>query len=248
MNILDFYDIFSLINFYLSDEDTQSLAYTCSKYKKLNKYKVCIRLTRKTFSLKKLIRIEELSVSKPICLDLSHCQEITDVSMLKNLHALNLSYCQCKIDVSMLGELKKLNLRYCDNLYGKSKLSTVKTLIYPYTSYNEDQYVRFKRDVEKYPRIIRNCYKGTHWTIKRTFYGYLIGYIDHTINIKWMRNNLSYYSHNRITSFNPIEFDCCYPGDFFPGYFIDNNIYRSVDYVKGKIFAMIDYLKSIDSI
>ncbi len=49
-------------------------------------------------------------------LDISWCNEITDVSMLGNLHTLIINNCYEITDVSMLGNLHTLDISSCQNI------------------------------------------------------------------------------------------------------------------------------------
>ena len=62
-------------------------------------------------------------------LDLIDCDNVTDVSMLGNGHTLNLSGCFNVTDVSMLGNVHTLNLSDCDNVTDVSMLGNVHTLM-----------------------------------------------------------------------------------------------------------------------
>ena len=64
-------------------------------------------------------------------LDLSFCENITDVSALGKVHTLYLSYCNKITDVSALGNVYTLDLSYCDNITDVSALANVHTLILP---------------------------------------------------------------------------------------------------------------------
>ena len=60
-------------------------------------------------------------------LDLSGCKNITDVSALGNVHTLDLSWSNI-IDVSALGNVHTLNLSWCINIIDVSGLGNVHTL------------------------------------------------------------------------------------------------------------------------
>ena len=66
--------------------------------------------------------------------DMSCCKNMTDVSMLRNVHTLNLSYCSKITDVSMLGNIHELNLCCCNNITDVSMLGNVYTLDLSYCS------------------------------------------------------------------------------------------------------------------
>ena len=61
-------------------------------------------------------------------LDLSNCHNITDVSLLGNVHTLNLSDCNKITDVSALGNVHTLDLSYCHNIIDVSALGNVNSL------------------------------------------------------------------------------------------------------------------------
>jgi hypothetical protein len=61
-------------------------------------------------------------------LDLYWCRNITDVSMLGKVHTLNLFACSNITDVSMLGNVHTLNLSYCSKITDVSMLGEVHTL------------------------------------------------------------------------------------------------------------------------
>ena len=60
--------------------------------------------------------------STQISLDLSRCENITDVSALGNVHTLDLSHCENITDVSALGNVHELDLSYCDKIIDGSAL------------------------------------------------------------------------------------------------------------------------------
>ena len=65
---------------------------------------------------------------KQLKINLNGCSEVTDVSMLDNVHTLDLSECDNVTDVSMLGNVHTLNLSYCYNVTDVSMLGNVHTL------------------------------------------------------------------------------------------------------------------------
>ena len=65
---------------------------------------------------------------KQLHIKLSGCSEVTDVSMLGNVHTLDLSCCSNVRDVSMLGNVHTLNLSYCSKVTDVSMLGNVQTL------------------------------------------------------------------------------------------------------------------------
>ena len=65
---------------------------------------------------------------KQLHIKLSGCSEVTDVSMLGNVHTLDLSCCSNVTDVSMLGNVHTLNLSYCSKVTDVSMLGNVHTL------------------------------------------------------------------------------------------------------------------------
>lgn len=67
-------------------------------------------------------------VSKLRALNSIECDEIKDVSMLKNAYILDMSYFRKIIDVSMLGNLNTLILHGCYNIYDVSTLGNIKYL------------------------------------------------------------------------------------------------------------------------
>ena len=72
------------------------------------------------------------SVSYPsiqLQLDLCWCDNITDVSMLGNVHTLHLIKCENITDVSALGNVHTLNLSGCNNIKDVSALGNVHTFI-----------------------------------------------------------------------------------------------------------------------
>ena len=60
--------------------------------------------------------------------NLSFCNRLNDVSALKNLHSLDLSSCESLTDVSMLGNVFELDLSGCFNVFDVSALTNVKRL------------------------------------------------------------------------------------------------------------------------
>lgn len=65
---------------------------------------------------------------KQLSLNLSYCDEISDVSALGHVNSLNLSECRNVIDVSDLGSLHFLNLSHCNNVSDVSALGNVHSL------------------------------------------------------------------------------------------------------------------------
>jgi hypothetical protein len=76
--------------------------------------------------------------SKQLHIDLSHCYQIVDVSMLGNVYELNLTYCTEVVDVSLLGNIYKLNLSYCRRVSDVSALGTVCDLNLTYCNSVDD--------------------------------------------------------------------------------------------------------------
>ena len=72
-------------------------------------------------------RLENPSIQ--LHLDLSGCNNITDVSALGGVHTLNLSGCSNLTDVSALGGVHTLDLSECSNITDVSALDGVHTLI-----------------------------------------------------------------------------------------------------------------------
>ena len=75
--------------------------------------------------------------NKQLHLDVSNCNQITDVSALGNVHTLDLTYCCDITDVSALGNVHTLDLSYCDNITDVSSLGNVHKLYLPYRLYNK---------------------------------------------------------------------------------------------------------------
>jgi hypothetical protein len=59
-----------------------------------------------------------------------NCENITDVSMLGNLHTLDMRGCKNITDVSMLGNLHILNIGYCRNIKKYPESNNIVEYIY----------------------------------------------------------------------------------------------------------------------
>ena len=66
--------------------------------------------------------------SNQLSLDLSYCDNVSDVSALGGVHTLDLRCCDNVTDVSALGKVHTLNLSCCDNVSDVSALGKVHTL------------------------------------------------------------------------------------------------------------------------
>jgi len=74
--------------------------------------------------------ITDISILRNVhTLNLFMCRNITDISMLGNVHTLNLSCCCNITDISMLGNVHTLNLYWCSKITDISMLGNVHTLI-----------------------------------------------------------------------------------------------------------------------
>jgi hypothetical protein len=81
-----------------------------------------------------LIKSKVCDISKQISVNLSGCDEITDVSALGGVHTLDLFSCLNIIDVSALGGVHTLWLSGCSNITDVSALGGVHTLDLSYCS------------------------------------------------------------------------------------------------------------------
>jgi hypothetical protein len=132
-NIFTNTDLFSTINEYT---DFQNLCDTCRSFAILKKY-INYKLNKK-YSLMYyddiLFRNRVLSKIfnplKQLYLDLSFCDNITDVSALGNIYKLDLSHCDNITDVSLLGSIHTLDLSYCKNIKDVSALGNVHLIRY----------------------------------------------------------------------------------------------------------------------
>ena len=114
--------------------DLRSLCDTCLLFTTLKKY-INYKLNKK-YSLmyydnvlfKNIILSKIFNPYKQLHLNLSYCNNITDVSTLCNVHTLNLSDCNNITDVSTLGNVHTLNLSFCDKITDVSTLGNVHTL------------------------------------------------------------------------------------------------------------------------
>jgi hypothetical protein len=129
-NIFTNPDLFRAIYEYTN---LQSICDTCSLFATLKKY-INYKLNREyslmyyddvLFRNRVLNKIS--NPNKQLHLDLSECENITDVSVLANVYDLNLSYCNNITDVSALGNVHILDLRECNQLTDVSA-SNVHTL------------------------------------------------------------------------------------------------------------------------
>ena len=131
MNLLP-EDMIDEIRTFLSRKDFRSSLSISKKMQYLNLNKESSRLFASDNKKGKLFRGEVLSKianpNKQLSLNLSCCQEITDVSMLGNVHTLDLSYCHGITEVSMLGNVHTLDLSGCSNITDVSMLGNVHTL------------------------------------------------------------------------------------------------------------------------
>ena len=81
-------------------------------------------------NLKHCCNLPNLSILKNVySVNLSFCNELKDVSMLDNsIHTLDLRHCKNLVDVSMLGKINTLKLADCHSIIDFSKLNNNKIL------------------------------------------------------------------------------------------------------------------------
>lgn len=135
-------DIVSYINEFIKDDNP---LLSCNKY--LKGLKLEYITLNKTYSLKYYENAEfrDLIQSKmnnsrfQLSLNLSNCSQVTDLSVLKNIHSLDLSYCRCiSDDISALENTYILNLKGCENITNVSMLGNLHTLNLSYCYYITD--------------------------------------------------------------------------------------------------------------
>jgi hypothetical protein len=95
----------------------------------LNKHESLLYYNDETFRAMILEKI--FNPQKQLSLDLSNCDQITDVTVLQNVCSLNLSDCINVRDVNVLKNLYYLNLRGCYNIKDVSELKHVQLLYLP---------------------------------------------------------------------------------------------------------------------
>ena len=241
MDLIYLVEILSHFTQYLKDNDKRALANTCSTFKAKIPYKIYIKLTQKNYTHVNLNEIAKLSLSVPICLDLSHNQEVTSLDDFTHLHSLNLSHCRRVLDVSKLGNIKHLNLAFCDNIKGLESI-TSDGLILPYTPPHLTQQERLNLDQAKIGVRQEGTYRGIKWSINRVYgpFIFLCGYLHDLDLDNETTDAIEYYSHCELTALN--GFDCAHHLDYTCNRFQTNNngIYRCSTYVREKLYAMID--------
>jgi len=114
--------------------DLRSLCDTCTLlliFKKYIHYKLNKEyslLYYDDISFRNRVLSEIFNPYKQLHLDLSECNQITDVSALGKTHTLLLMHCDKIKDVSPLGKVHNLDLSYCDNIEDVSALGNVSNL------------------------------------------------------------------------------------------------------------------------
>ena len=102
------------------------------KVKPIIKYwrltKDCSKRYQKSKSFRLAVKRRVKDTSTQLSLNLSWCDDITDVSALGGIHTLHLSRCSNVTDVSALGGVHTLDLSRCDNIKDVSALGGVHTL------------------------------------------------------------------------------------------------------------------------
>ena len=111
-------DLFRYINEYT---DLRSSCDTCVSFttlKKYIKYKLNIDYSLiyyEDIAFRNIITSKIFNPYKQLHLDLNGCDNITDVSILDNVHTLDLSWCYGITDVSMPGKVYLLSVYGCNN-------------------------------------------------------------------------------------------------------------------------------------
>ena len=135
MNLLP-EDMIYEIGTFLSSEDFRSLLST-SKIMKYSKYRYqYLNLNEESsrlfasdnengISFRSEVLLQIAYPNKQLSLNLYNCQEIANVSMLRNVHTLCLSRCKGITDVSMLGNVHTLYLSECEGILDTSMLGNV---------------------------------------------------------------------------------------------------------------------------
>jgi hypothetical protein len=95
----------------------------------LNKHESLLYYNDETFRAMILEKI--FNPQKQLYLDLSNCNQITDVTVLQNVCSLDLRYCDNITDVSVLSNVYYLNLKGCYNITDVSALKYVQNLFLP---------------------------------------------------------------------------------------------------------------------
>jgi len=138
MNLLP-EDMIYEIGTFLSRKDFRSLLST-SKKMKYSKYKYqYLNLNKETStlfasnneegqSLRNEVLLQIQNPNKQLLVDFCWCKQITDVSMLGNVHTLILYACKQITDVSMLVNVNTLNLNWCNGITDVSMLGNVHKL------------------------------------------------------------------------------------------------------------------------
>ena len=130
-NIFSNIDLFRIINEYT---DLRSLCDTCRLFATLKKYinykfnKEYSLMYYDDISFRNIVLSKIFNPNKQLHLNLTGCDNITDVSALGNIHTLNLSECDNITDVSALGNVHTLYLKKCNNITDVSALKNVHTL------------------------------------------------------------------------------------------------------------------------
>jgi hypothetical protein len=105
-----------------------SLCATLKKYINYKLNKKYSLIYYEDIAFRNIIISKIFNPCKQLHLDLSLCDNITDVSTLENVHTLDLSSCDYITDISALGNVHTLILSGCCNITDVSALGNVNTL------------------------------------------------------------------------------------------------------------------------
>jgi len=114
-------NIYGSLEFLRNEEFRKKILSRCKKFEEqiyLNVYNT--NITNEDLKILKSIKVHTL--------DLSYCDNVSDVSNLGGVHTLNLRHCDNISDVSALGGVHTLNLSGCRNVSDVSALGGVHSL------------------------------------------------------------------------------------------------------------------------
>jgi hypothetical protein len=110
------------------------------------------------------------------------------------------------------------------------------------------EHTRMLADIKKYGSEQKGCYRNINWHMTRPYDTYWCGYIKCDWKLTEIDfENLHNLSHGGLTT--GIGFDCAHYNDYCPfdtvntpSYSKEEVIYRDHNYVKKKLYNMIDYI------
>ena len=124
-------DVIGILQTFLNYKDFKNLLSISKSFKEGRKRFFYYKLTKESSlqyysneNFRKIINNKVNRTNKQISIDLSYCDQVTNVDVLKNVHSLNLSWCYGVTQVDALCNVNILNLSFCDGITDVVALGT----------------------------------------------------------------------------------------------------------------------------